>query len=78
MGITETRDVKIADVSVTDDYRVELEQEDEFTVYTPEQARDLAQLLIDNADAAETLEHADARAAFDQQECRAANGEVVL
>lgn len=78
MAITENRDIKIADVSVTDDYRVELEQEDEFTVYTPEQARDLAQLLIDNADAAETLEQADARAAFDQQECRAVNGEVVL
>ena len=78
MAIIETRDITIADVSVTDSYGVLLDQEDDQTEYTPEQARDLAQLLIDNADAAETLEQADARAAFDQQECRAANGEVVL
>lgn len=80
MAISETIVVDVAEVLATDDYRVELRQEKKRTVYTTQQARDLALELV------EAAEKVDAALAEDMDErgarLRAArvmcDGEVVL
>lgn len=62
MAIRETMTVDIAEVTMTDDYRVELWQEKKLTAYTTQQARDLALELI------EVAEKVDAAIAEDMNE----------
>ena len=50
MAIRETMTVDIAEVSMSDDYRVELWQEKKLVAYTTQQALDLALELIEVAE----------------------------
>lgn len=53
MAIQETIVVELAEVAVNDDYRVELTQLRKVIDYSPQQARDLANELVLQADRAE-------------------------
>ena len=50
MAIRETIVIDVAEVEATDDYRVEVRQRKRRTQYTTEQARDLANEIIDAAE----------------------------
>ncbi len=81
MAIRETMTVDIAEVSMSDDYRVELWQEKKLVAYTTQQARDLALELIEAAGKIDTAIEEDLKARglrlLKDQLCTEA-GEVVL
>jgi len=62
MGITETMIVQVAEVEVNDEYRVELTQLRKVTDYSPDQAEELAEMLLRRAEEARVMvaEHAQA------------------
>lgn len=81
MAIRETMIVDIAEVTMSDDYRVELWQEKKLTAYTTQQARDLALELIEVAekvDAAIKADMADLGERLVAAEIRTEAGEVAL
>ncbi|WP_449281229.1 hypothetical protein [Leucobacter sp.] len=81
MAIQETITVELAEVTVDDDYRVELTQLRKVQDYSPEQARDLANDLVNAADNAERMlaEHvAERRDRMTSAAPRTVTGEVVL
>lgn len=81
MAIQETIIVELAEVQVNDDYRVELTQLRKVVDYSPQQARDLANELVQQADRAEETLHEDMQARQDRmmaEQPRTATGEVVL
>lgn len=81
MSIQETITINLAEVSATDDYRVELRQEKKRTTYTIQQARDLALELIEAAeqvDAAIEEDLAERGLRLAENTIRTENGEVAL
>lgn len=81
MAIRETIIVDVAEVDVTDDYRVELRQEKKRTMYTSQQARDLALELVEAAerlDSEISAEMEDLGARLERDTLRTPEGERVL
>lgn len=69
MAITETRDIVLAEVEVTDRYSVDVHMRHVRVELTPEQARDLANELVDAADAADTMQDTDKRSNESKLHC---------
>ncbi len=81
MSIHERITINLAEVTATDDYRVELRQMRKRTTYTTSQARDLALELIEAAeriDAAIEEDLADRGLRLEAAAIRAESGEVAL
>lgn len=81
MSIQETVIVELAEVDVNDDYRVELSQIHRVVDYSPSQARDLANELVNAADKAEETfneDLAERGARMEAAMLRHVTGEVVL
>jgi Asp-tRNA(Asn)/Glu-tRNA(Gln) amidotransferase C subunit len=68
MAIQDQIMVELASVEVSDSYQVQLRQHRRRVEFTPEQARDLANELINVADAAEQLQDVDVRASRTRSE----------